>query len=362
MTQTVHHEALQAFVASVYEKLGVHSEDAQVAAEIAVAADLRGVDSHGVVMLPRKVDYMKRGLIEPRPQIKIDRESPATALLDAGNGLGSVASRQAMELCIQKAKNVGAGFVAVHDSNHYGIAGYYTMMALEHDMIGISMTNTTPIVVPTFGRKAMIGTNPISVAAPAGEERPFVLDMATSVVPSGKMAVYRNLGMKIPIGWAVDNEAQPMSEPADVTTMLYSRTGGGLLPLGGEGEEFGGHKGYGLALMADIFSGILSGAAFGPYVYPSKDGKQAPGNVGHFFGALAIDSFRPIADFKRAMDEIIGALKLAAKVPGQDRIYIHGEKEFEIEEERRQKGIPLHDQVTASLKTLANDVQVAYDL
>jgi LDH2 family malate/lactate/ureidoglycolate dehydrogenase len=362
MTLTVHHDVLLSFVAKIYEKLGVRSEDAQIAAEIAVAADLRGVDSHGVVMLPRKADYMRRGLIEPRPHIKLDRESPATALLDGGNGLGAVVSRQAMELCIHKAKSVGAGFVAVHDSNHYGIAGYYTMMALEHDMIGISMTNTTPIVVPTFGRKAMIGTNPISVAAPAGEERPFVLDMATSVVPSGKMAVYRNLGKKIPIGWAIDSEARSMTEPGEVTTMLYSRTGGGLLPLGGEGEEFGGHKGYGLALMADIFSGILSGAAFGPRVYPSKDGKQAPGNVGHFFGALAIDSFRPIAEFKRTMDEIISALKLAAKVPGQDRIYIHGEKEFEIEEERRQKGIPLHDQVIASLKTLANDVQVDFDL
>ncbi len=362
MTQTVNHEALQAFVTNVYEKLGVPNADAQTAAEIAVAADLRGVDSHGVVMLPRKVDYMKRGLIEPRPRIQIDRESPATALLDGGNGLGSVVSRQAMELCIEKARKVGAGFVAVHDSNHYGIAGYYAMMALEHGMIGISMTNTTPIVVPTFGSKAMIGTNPISVAAPAGQERPFVLDMATSVVPSGKMAVYRNLGKKIPTGWAIDSEARSMSEPAEVTTMLYSRTGGGLLPLGGEGEEFGGHKGYGLALMADIFSGILSGAAFGPYVYPSKDGKQAPGNVGHFFGALDIDSFRPIADFKRTMDEIIGALKLAAKAPGQDRIYIHGEKEFEMEEERRRKGIPLHDQVIASMRSLADDLQIAFEM
>ena len=167
MSTIVQHQDLQAFIASVYEKLGVPSEDAQTAAVIAVASDLRGVESHGVVMLPRKVDYMLQGLIESKPNIKIERESPATALMDGGNGLGAVVATQAMELCIQKAKNVGAGFVSVHDSNHYGIAGYYTMMALEHDMIGISMTNTTPILAPTFSSKATIGTNPLSVAAPA---------------------------------------------------------------------------------------------------------------------------------------------------------------------------------------------------
>jgi LDH2 family malate/lactate/ureidoglycolate dehydrogenase len=267
-----------------------------------------------------------------------------------------------METCIQKAKAVGAGFAAVHDSNHYGIAAYFSMMALEHDMIGIAMTNTTPIVVPTFGRKAIIGTNPISVAAPAGAERPFVLDMATSIVPSGKMTVFKNLGKEIPIGWAIDSVDRPMTKPAEVTKMLYSRTGGGLLPLGGEGEELGGHKGYGLSFMVDIFSGILSGAAYGPFVYPSKDGKQEPGNVGHFFGALSIDSFRTVADFKQTMDLIIQTLKNSPRVPGQDRIYIHGEKEFEIEEQRRRDGIPLHDQVVVSLKQLAQDLDVTYTL
>jgi LDH2 family malate/lactate/ureidoglycolate dehydrogenase len=308
MSNAVKHEKLQNFVAKVYQKLGVPADDAKVAAEIAVAADLRGVDSHGVVMLPRKVDYMKRGLIEPTPQIKIERESPATALLDGGNGLGAVVSKRAMKICIEKAAKVGAGFVSVHDSNHYGIAAYYSMMALDHDMIGISMTNTTPIVVPTFGRKAIIGTNPISVAAPAEKSRPFVLDMATSVVPSGKMAVYKNLAKNIPIGWAIDSDDQPMTDPGDVRTMLYSRTGGGLLPLGGEGEDFGGHKGYGLSLMVDIFSGILSGSAYGPNVYPSIDGKPQPGNVGHFFGALSIEAFRSIIDFKHPLDSIIAAL------------------------------------------------------
>jgi len=362
MTKTIHQENLQAFVTRIYEKLGVPNEDARVAAKIAVAADLRGVDSHGVVMLPRKVGYMRRGLIEPTPTIKVDRESPATAVLDGGNGLGEVVSQQAMEICIQKAKTAGAGFVAVHDSNHYGIAAYYSMMALDHDMIGISMTNSTPIVVPTFGREAVIGTNPISLAAPAGTERPYVLDMATSIVPSGKMTVYKNLGKNLPLGWAIDKEGQAMSNPGEVSKMLYSRTGGGLLPLGGEGEELGGHKGYGLSLMVDILSGVLSGSAFGPGVYAQRDGGPAPGNVGHFFGALSIDSFLPRAMFEQRMDDILNVLKNSPKALGQNRIYIHGEKEFEIEDERRRNGIPLPDQVLEPLKEMADDLQVAFDL
>lgn len=360
MSTIVQHQELQAFIASVYEKLGVPEADARTAAIIAVASDLRGVESHGVVMLPRKVDYMLKGLIEPEPKIKIDRESPATALIDGGNGLGTVVATQAMQLCIQKAKEVGAGFVSVHDSNHYGIAGYYTMMALEHDMIGIAMTNTTPIVAPTFGSKAIIGTNPLSVAAPAGGARPFVLDMATSVVPSGKMTVYKIKGDDIPEGWAIDSEGQAMLNPADVHTMLYSRTGGGILPLGGLGELFGGHKGYGLSMMVDIFSGILSGSAFGPNVYPSKDGKKLPGNVGHFFGALSIEAFSSLDDFKSRMDEVIDNLKNAPKMAGEERIYIHGEKEYEIEEERRKNGIPLHDQVITSLEELAAKLEIQF--
>lgn len=362
MSGTVHPEALKGFVVEVLRKLGVQEADARTTAEVMVASDLRGVDSHGVVMLPRKAGHMRKGLIEPGSRIDVVHEAPATLLLDGGNGLGEVVSRRAMDMCIEKARTAGAGFVAVRNSNHYGMAGYYPMMALAHDMIGISMTNTTPLVVPTFGRKAMFGTNPLSVAAPAGRERPFVLDMATSGVPSGKMTVYKNKGLKIPHGWAIDSEAQPMDDPGTVSAMLYGRSGGGLLPLGGLGELFGGHKGYGLGVMVDIFSGVLSGAAFGPFVYPNVNGQPGPGNVGHFFGALRIDAFRPAAEFKQTMDDMIRALKESPKVPAQDRIYVHGEKEFEIEEERRRSGVPLHPQVVAALKDLARDLDIAFAL
>lgn len=362
MSGTIDHAALEAFIAATFEKLGVPGDDARMAATIMVASDLRGVDSHGVEMLPRKVGHMKLGLIDPRPEIKVAHETAATALLDGGNGLGEVVGKRGMEISIQKAKAAGAGFVTVRNSNHYGTAAYFAMMALEHDMIGLSMTNATPLLVPTFGRTAMLGTNPLSVAAPAGRERPFVLDMATSVVPSGKMAVYKHKGLSIPPGWAIDREEQPMNNPADVAAMLWNRTGGGLLPLGGVGEELGGHKGYGLALVVDILSGLLSGAAFGPFVNARKDGEPLPGNVGHLFGALAVDAFRPLEEFKQAMDDEIHILKESPKAEGHDRIYIHGEKEFELEEARRRNGIPLHPEVVSALRQMAADVGVPFTL
>ncbi len=362
MSGTVHHEALAAFVATSFEKLGVSCDDARLAATIMVTADLRGVDSHGVEMLPRKVGHMKLGLIDPTPEIKVTHETMATAALDGGNGLGEVVGKRGMDLCIEKAKSAGAGFVTVRNSNHYGTAAYFAMMALEHDMIGLSMTNATPLLVPTFGRTAVLGTNPLSVAAPAGQARPFVLDMATSVVPSGKMAVYRHQGKSIPAGWAIDNQERPMNNPAEVAAMLWNRTGGGLLPLGGVGEEVGGHKGYGLALLVDILSGILSGAAYGPFVHARRDGQPLPANVGHFFGALAVDAFRPLAEFKQTMDALIQILKDAPKAAGHERIYIHGEKEFELEEERRRNGIPLHPEVVAALQKIAQELGVAFAL
>src|SRR5574337_1002739 len=344
MGGTIDHTALQAFVARTFEKLGVPGDDARMAATIMVAADLRGVDSHGVEMLPRKVGHMKLGLIDPTPWITVAHETTATALLDGGNGLGEVVGKRGMEICIEKAKVAGAGFVTVRNSNHYGTAAYFAMLALEHDMIGLSMTNATPLLVPTFGRTAVLGTNPLSVAAPAGQEHPFVLDMATSVVPSGKMAVYKHQGKSIPAGWAIDNQEQPMHNPAEVAAMLWNRTGGGLLPLGGGGEALSGHKAYGLVGNA------------------RKNGQPLPSNVGHFFGALAVDAFRPLAEFKQTMDDLIHILKDSQKAAGHDRIYIHGEKEFELEEERRRNGIPLHPEVVSALKQMAADVDVPFTL
>ncbi len=209
-------QALKRFVAGVFEGLGVPPEDAEITADVLVEADLRGINSHGVARLPRYVKGLREGLIEPQAEVKVVRETPATALLDGGNGLGQVVGVRAMERCIRKAEEVGAAFVSVRNSNHYGIAGYYAMMALPHDMIGVSLTNSRPLVVPTFGKRAMLGTNPISVAVPTKDERPFVLDMATSIVPMGKVEVAHRKGEPLPLGWAVDGEGRPTTDAATV--------------------------------------------------------------------------------------------------------------------------------------------------
>jgi LDH2 family malate/lactate/ureidoglycolate dehydrogenase len=268
-----------------------------------------------------------------------------------------------MEKAIEKAKEYGAGFVTVRNSNHYGIAGYYAMMALEHDCIGMSMTNAAVLVAPTFGRDAMLGTNPIAVAAPADKERPYVLDMATSTVPRGKLEVYHRLEKPIPLGWATDETGVPTDEPGRVLENFKQRAGGGLLPLGGAGELLGGHKGYGLGLWVDVFCAILSGAAYADQVYPkTPEGKPLPSNIGHFFGAWRVDGFRPVDEFKADMDDLQQRLKNVPKAAGEERVYIHGEKEYEEAEVRSRDGIPLNPKVAADLKAIAEETGVEYDL
>ncbi len=356
-------EPLTEFCTRVFCKMGVPEEDARITADVLVAADLRGVDSHGVARLRRYVKGLQDGMMIARPEIQILTETPATALIDAGAGLGQPVSHQAMRMAIQKAKDYGAGFVTVRNSNHYGIAGYYAMMALEHDCIGISMTNADVLVVPTFGRDAMLGTNPIAVAAPAGTEQPFVMDMATSTVPRGKLEVYNRLEKPMPLGWATDELGVSTTDAAQVLQNFQQRAGGGLLPLGGEGELLSGHKGYGLALWVDVFCAVLSGAAFANLVYPkSVDGKPLPANLGHFFGAWRVDGFRPLDEFKASMDDLQRRLKEAPRAQGQERIYIHGEKEFEFAAQRTANGIPLNPKVAADLQAIGSELDVEYGL
>ena len=361
--RTVQPQALASFCRRVFEGFGVPSPDAQTAADNLVAGDLRGVESHGVARLQRYVTGLKNGVMVPKPTLRIVKETPCTALLDGGAALGQVAGKWGMEMAIAKARQYGTGFVTVGNSNHYGIAGYYSMMALPHDLIGIALTNSTPDVVPTFGRTVMVGTNPISVAVPAGREKPFVLDMATAVVPSGKLENYKRKGRKIPLGWAVDDKGQPCDDPGRVWDNMRGGVGGGLLPLGGAGEEFSGHKGYGLGLLVDILSGVLSGSANTNLVYPkTSEGKPLPSLVGHFFGCLRIDFFRPLEEFKRDMDDMMRRLKESPKAEGADRIYIHGEKEFALEEKYRREGIPLYHKVYENLQAIAGEAGVVFDI
>jgi L-2-hydroxycarboxylate dehydrogenase (NAD+) len=359
----VNHTVLKEFVAQLLAKLDVPVSDAGVTADVLVSADLRGIDSHGVARTRRYVQGLRDGVMVAGADIKVVHETPVTALLDGGAGLGQVVGVKAMRLAIHKAQQVGAGFVAVRNSNHYGIAGYYSMMALEEGLIGISMTNAATLVVPTFGRDAVLGTNPLSIAVPAGRERPFVLDMATSVITRGKVEEYERHEEPLLEGWATDSSGVPTADASEVIRNLKGRLGGGILPLGGAGEQLGGHKGYGLALLVDILCGVLPGAGYATGVYPKDEsGKPLPANIGHFFGALMVDGFRPLAEFEDSMDDIVGGLRSSAKAESQERIYIHGEKEFETTEERMRLGIPLHPKVVADLRALGEELGVACPL
>ncbi|MFN2183084.1 MAG: Ldh family oxidoreductase [Anaerolineae bacterium] len=356
-------DALSDFCVEVFKKLDVPEADARITTDVLLQANLRGIDSHGVARLERYVNGLRDGVMLARPEQTIVTETPTTVTLDAGAGLGQPVSHRAMKMAIDKAREYGSGFATIRNSNHYGIAGYYAMMALEQDMIGFSTTNAAILVVPTFGRDAMYGTNPIALAVPAGKERPFVMDMATSTVPRGKLEVYNRQEKPLPLGWATDERGVPTADAGRVLDNFTKRAGGGLLPLGGAGEEFSGHKGYGLGLMVEILSAVLPGAAFLTSVYPKDaSGKPLPANLGHFFGAWRLDAFRPAAGFKADMDQFIRELKNGNLADGATRIYLHGEKEFEEAERRAAQGIPLGAKVGASLRKVAADLGIAYNL
>ena len=347
-------EDLKGYTIRFLQKFGVPTDDAKLVGNVLVNADLRGVNSHGVIRLHTYYgNRLRQGLINPTSPMTTIKETATTLALDGGNGLGQVVAYRAMERCIEKAERSGIAIVIARNSNHFGIAGYYAMMALSHDMVGISLTNSQPLVAPSYGRTAVLGTNPIALAVPADQERPYVLDMATSIVPIGRITVYEKAHEDIPLGWGMDSFGELTTDPAAVLK------GGVLLPLGGT-DIMRGYKGYGLGLLVDILSGVLSGAAFGPNVgHPSE---PRPANVGHFFAALKIEAFRPLQDFKRDMDRFIQQIKNAPKLPGHKRIYIHGEKEFEQAERCAKEGVPLMEEVVNALKQAGKEAGVEFDI
>jgi len=346
---------LRAYVVRFMRRFDVPAEDADIVADVLVTADLRGIESHGVIRLQSYYGArLQQGLINPQARLTLMSETPVTLALDGGNSLGQPVAYQAMTRCIEKAREAGAAFVTVRNSNHYGIAGYYAMMALPHQMIGLSLTNSQPLVVPTYGRQAMVGTNPIAIAIPAKHEWPFVLDMATSVVPIGKVTVHQKQGRPIPLGWAVNGDGVPTTDPSEV---VGGR--GAVMPLGGTAEHRG-YKGYGLGVMVDILCGILSGGAFGMHVGHPEHGGAA--DIGHFFAAIRVDAFRDVDAFTADMDTMIRELKDSPKARGEDRIYIAGEKEYELARHRQEHGIPLHVTTVAMLEKVGDEVGVPFDL
>jgi LDH2 family malate/lactate/ureidoglycolate dehydrogenase len=349
----VREEELLAFVERAMTAVGVDEAQARIVADVLVAADRRGIESHGVARLRWfYVDRIRNGRIAARPRYTVVRETATSLLLDAGNGLGHPASHHAMTSAIERAQHSGIAFATVRNSNHFGIAGYYAMMALEHDMIGICTTDSAHFSAPTFGRSKMQGTNPFAFAIPAHEEPAFVLDFATTTVTYGKLEVYGRKGLQLKDGWAVDEEGRPTRDPE-------ARHHGALLPLGGYGTENGGHKGYGLGALAEILTGVLAGGWFGNNLTLVEKPDAPSGITSHLFGAIRIDALRDADAFKRDVDRELRTFKQSSPAPGQSRIYVAGEIEHENELASRRDGIALIAPVAQDLDLLAGELDIS---
>ncbi len=345
------YEDLFSFANSVFLKIGCNDEDAITATQTLLSADLRGVDSHGIARLIGYVRLWENKRVNAKPNISIIHQTPSTAVVDADRALGLVSAPYAMNLAIQKAASVGTGWVSVQNSNHFGIAGYHALLAVQEDMIGIAMTNASALVAPTYANERMLGTNPIAVAVPAGQYPPFVADFATTTASNGKLEILQRINEDCPSGWLQDADGMPTQNAAAL------KEGGALLPLGGD-KVHGSHKGYMLGSIVDIFSAILSGANYGPWVPPFPAYIPMPQNmpgkgIGHFFGAMRIDAFRPAMDFKKDMDQWINRFKEAKTTSGHKEVIIPGEPEKQMEEERIKNGIPLLQPVIEDLTQLA---------
>ncbi len=338
-------KGLQEFTTIFFTRLGLSRVEAEGAAEILVVSDLRNIESHGVPRLDMYLAMFNEGIAIPDAPFTIVRETPVTALVDGGKGVGMVVGRKAMQLAIDKAQASGVGLVTVTNSSHFGIAGFYAEMALSHDMLGLSMTQSSAIGVPTFGRERRLGSNPIAFAAPAKEEYPFLLDMATTIVALGKVEIAARQGRAMPPGWGLDIAGQPTTDPLALLDSLN-------VAMLGSTPEMSSHKGYGLATMVDILGGVLSG--IGPSF--SLGRLQA----GHFFGAFRIDAFRDVDEFKTEMDELIRGLRATPLAEGAERVYVAGEREYLAQAENLRLGVPLHPKVIYRLKQLGQEFNIPW--
>jgi L-2-hydroxycarboxylate dehydrogenase (NAD+) len=344
------------FTVRVFRHFDVPDADARTAATVLQSADLRGIDSHGVARLHTYFDMFQLGRINPRPRVVIVRETASTATVDGDNGLGLVVGPKANAIAMEKAYTAGSGWVSMRNSNHYGIAGWYVLEALKRDLIGWSMTNTTRLVAPLWGAERMLGTNPIAIAFPGRQEPPIVIDMATTAAAYGKIEMARRAGSKISSRWAIDKDGAPTTDPNAMVD------GGALLPLGSD-REGGGHKGYGLALMVDVLSAVLSGANWGPFVPPFALRQEIPARsvgkgIGHFFGALRIDAFIDTEEFKAQIDDLVRTLRRTRPAPGTSGPLIPGDPEREAEAIRGREGIPLIEPVVEELRDISRQTGI----
>ena len=333
------------FMTAVFEKMGVPTEDARLCADVLLESDRRGIESHGCNRFkPIYIDRIKSGILNPVTKIDILKETPTTAVLDANDGMGMVASKKAMDMCIEKAHKYGMGMVAVRNSSHYGIAGYWTGLAAKENMIGISGTNARPSVAPTFGVENMLGTNPLTFSMPTDEPFPFTLDCATSVIQNGKIEYYARIGHDTPKG-VISREGEELTDSAEILKKIRSQQAA-LAPLGGFGETTGGYKGYGYSTVVEILSAALqSGLFLKALDGKDEEGKIRPYHLGHFFIAIDTEAFMGAEAFKKTCGDILRDLRGSEKAPGQERIYTAGEKEYDVWMYRKDKGVPVTEAV-----------------
>ncbi|MBS1531462.1 MAG: Ldh family oxidoreductase [Bacteroidetes bacterium] len=347
----VSESSLRTFTENIFLAMGCHDAHARLAADVLLKSDLRGIDSHGVARLTGYVRLWEKKRINATPNIKVVHETATTATVDGDAGLGLVVAPFAMQVAIEKAEKYGSGWVSVRNSNHFGIAGYHAMMAVEKDMIGFAMTNASPLVSPTYSSERLLGTNPMCYAFPAGKYPPVIVDMATSAAANGKLEIAQRAGKEVPHGWIQDKEGNPVTDPHAL------KSGGALLPLGSD-PEHGSHKGFGLSATVDILSAVLSGANYGPWVPPFVAFLEPPSDpvgsgIGHFLGAMRVDGFRPVDEFKAHMDNWIERFKSSKPIDSSQKVIIPGEPEAEAEIDRKANGIPLVDAVVKDLNELA---------
>jgi len=349
-------ETIKAFMVDVFEGLGVPRAEAEVCRDVLITSDLRGIDSHGVGRLKMYYDRIRAGIQNPETDFEIVRETPATAVVDGHDGMGHVIGVRSMRMAIDKAREYGLGAVAVRNSTHYGIAGYYPLMAIEADMIGFSTTNARPSVPPTFGVEPMLGTNPIAFGCPTDEDCPFVIDCATSISQRGKIEVLGRAEKDTPEGWAVNQDGTVATDTERLLKDLVAGTAA-LLPLGGLGELMGGHKGYGISVAFEVLSAALQNGSYLKGLHGFDEaGNRVPYKLGHFFLAIDIAHFVPVADFKRTAGEIVRRLRQSKKAPGQDRIWTAGEKEWEMEKRRPEEGVPVNANLQKNLLTMRDEL------
>jgi L-2-hydroxycarboxylate dehydrogenase (NAD+) len=357
MERNFDYDQLWRFTKDVFVGIGSSEEHAALAATGLLRADLRGIDSHGIARLTGYTRLWEAKRANPKPDIQLVHETPSTGVVDGDSGFGLVVAPFAMDLAIKKAKQVGSGWIAVRNSNHFGIAAQHAMKALEEDMIGIVMTNASALVAPTFSIERLLGTNPICVAIPAGNEDPFVADFATAAAANGKLEILQRKNSKAPPGWIQDKDGNISDNPHEL------KAGGALLPLGSD-REHGSHKGYAMGAIVDIFSGVLSGANYGPWVPPFPAFIPVPENmpgkgIGHFFGAMRIDAFRKAEEFKTDMDQWLKRFRGARTAKGFDRVLVAGDPERNMETHRKTNGIPLMHAVVEDLEYLAERFKIA---